>query len=110
MNKIEDFKIRDCRGYIHNTYLSGKEAVIEYIRQKCSILKNELWWDYNYGLDYQALNELYIASWLEDVVSEVEFVKNIINIQVIRENNQKIKVSLELELINDINVDTSFNI
>ena len=43
MNRIEDFKIRDCRKWIHsNQYLTGNEAVIEYIRQKCSILKNEL--------------------------------------------------------------------
>lgn len=112
MNRIEDFKIRDCRKWVHsNQYLTGNEAVIEYIRQKCSILKNELWWDYNYGLDYQNLNESYITSWLDDVISDIEFVKNIINIEVTKnEEKQVINVKVEVELINEYNVETSFNI
>lgn len=111
MNRIEDFKIRDCRDHIHNKYLTGNEAVIEYIRQKCSILKNELWWDYSYGLDYQNLNEDYIISWLDDSILDIEFVKNIINIEVTKnEEKQVINVKVEVELINGYNVETSFNI
>ena len=113
MNNIDNFKIRNCKGWVHhsNSYLKGKEAIVEYIRQKCSILKEELWWNYGYGLDYQNFNESYIISWIDDAISEIEFIKNIINIDVKKdENNQKMNVYIQVELVDNSLIDSNFNI
>lgn len=96
MTKLNDFKIRDCRDYIHATgiknnikvdgYLSGKEAVLEYIRQKSLILKNELWWDYDYGLDISNLNEWIISFWLRECIETIEYIKEIKDLKITKKD------------------------
>ena len=48
----EDIKILkpEVKAMVHNNYANDIDAIVESLRQRLSVMKNELWYDYLYGL------------------------------------------------------------
>lgn len=104
--KLKDFKVRkvfwsnETRKLNSPTHLTGKAAVIEYLRQKMSVLFNELWWDYLYGLDFKNLTDESVEFWVRDIISEIEYIKDILNLVIDKKGSTYI-INLKLLLIED---------
>ena len=104
--KLKDFKVRkvywnnEKRNLSSVSHITGKAAVIEYLRQKMSVLFNELWWDYLYGLDFKNLTDESVEFWVRDIISEIEYIKDILNLRIEKQNSTYV-INLELLLIED---------
>lgn len=96
MVELKDFKIRKMVFNENSKYLSGKEAVVEYIRQRLLIIRNELWWDYNYGLDLQNINEENILYRIRDCIRDIPYIQNLTDIKIIKDDNTY-KIFLNIE-------------
>lgn len=88
MNKISDFKIRNFfKVNSKEQILSGRDAIIEYMRQLFSVLKTELWFDYEYGLEISNINENNIQLWILDNLSKIDLIKEVSKININRVEN-----------------------
>lgn len=97
MTSLKDFKIRKTNSH---EWVTSYKAVFELIRQRSSIIKNELWFDYNYGLDLTNLDEQTLYFWLRDLIEDIVYIKEIKNLTIIRnkekrEYNTYIKLEFE---------------
>ena len=97
MTSLKDFKIRKTNSH---EWVTSYKAVFELIRQKSSIIKNELWFDYNYGLDLTNLDEQTLYFWLRDLIEDIVYIKEIKNLTITRNKEKReynIYIKLEFE-------------
>ena len=97
MTSLKDFKIRKTNSH---EWVTSYKAVFELIRQRSSIIKNELWFDYNYGLDLTNLDEQTLYFWLRDLIEDIVYIKEIKNLTITRNKERKeynIYIKLEFE-------------
>lgn len=97
MTSLKDFKIRETNSY---KWVTSYKAVFELIRQRSSIIKNELWFDYNYGLDLTNLDEQTLYFWLRDLIEDIVYIKEIKNLTITRNKEKReynIYIKLEFE-------------
>lgn len=97
MTSLKDFKIRKTN--LHE-WVTSYKAVFELIRQRSSIIKNELWFDYNYGLDLTNLDEQTLYFWLRDLIEDIVYIKEIKNLTITRNKEKReynIYIKLEFE-------------
>lgn len=97
MTSLKDFKIRKTNSH---EWVTSYKAVFELIRQRSSIIKNELWFDYNYGLDLTNLDKQTLYFWLRDLIEDIVYIKEIKNLTIThnkekREYNTYIKLEFE---------------
>lgn len=71
---IDNFKIRTYDKGI-GTWLKGKPAVIEHLRQQLKVIKHELWWDYDFGIDLRDLKNSFIY-YLQDILNNNQYIIN----------------------------------
>lgn len=97
MTSLKDFKIRKTNSH---EWVTSYKAVFELIRQRSSIIKNELWFDYNYGLDLTNLDEQTLYFWLRDLIEDIVYIKEIKNLTITRNKERReynIYIKLEFE-------------
>lgn len=97
MTSLKDFKIRKTNSH---EWVTSYKAVFELIRQRSSIIKNELWFDYNYGLDLTNLDEQTLYFWLRDLIEDIVYIKEIKNLTITRNKEKReynIYIKLEFE-------------
>lgn len=86
MTSLKDFKIRKTNSH---EWVTSYKAVFELIRQRSSIIKNELWFDYNYGLDLTNLDEQTLYFWLRDLIEDIVYIKEIKNLTITRNKEKR---------------------
>ena len=97
MTSLKDFKIRKTNSH---EWVTSYKAVFELIRQRSLIIKNELWFDYNYGLDLTNLDEQTLYFWLRDSIEDIVYIKEIKNLTITRNKEKReynIYIKLEFE-------------
>lgn len=94
MTSLKDFKIRKTNSH---EWVTSYKAVFELIRQRSSIIKNELWFDYNYGLDLTNLDEQTLYFWLRDLIEDIVYIKEIKNL-TITHNKEKREYNIYIKL------------
>lgn len=108
MISLKDFKIRKTNSH---EWVTSYEAVFELVRQRALVIKNELWFDYNYGLDLTNLNEQTLYFWLRDLVEDIKYIKEVRNLTITRnKEKQEYNIYMKLEFSDNEVQESEFNL
>lgn len=108
MTSLKDFKIRKTNSH---EWVTNYKAVFELIRQRALVIKNELWFDYNYGLDLTNLNEQTLYFWLRDLIEDIKYIKEVRNLTITRNKEKReYNIYMKLEFSDNEIQESEFNL
>ena len=108
MISLKNFKIRKTNSH---EWVTSYKAVFELIKQRALVIKNELWFDYNYGLDLTNLNEQTLYFWLRDLVEDIKYIKEVRNLTITRNKEKReYNIYIKLEFSDNEIQESEFNL